>query len=52
MRDDAPLILAHAADSPVLLLGGPALMIAFFLFLERSARKRAREEDREQDDQK
>ena len=50
MADPAPLILAHPADSPVLLIGAPLLMIGVFALLERNARKRAREEQ-EQDDE-
>ena len=44
MSSTPPIVLAHAAE-PAVLIGGPLLMIAIFLLLERGARKRERHQD-------
>ena len=46
MSTTPPIVLAHAAE-PALLIGGPLLMIAIFVFLERGARKRQRQQDQD-----
>ena len=43
------LILAHPADSPILLIGAALLMIVLFVLLERNARKRARDAEQKHD---